>query len=599
MNQPKPRHTSKRPHAPSGQHSAYEASSLPSRPSGSPTSFLQPKTSAIRHYLVHESSLLDLVAISIYQHLIEFYGAELDQEMTSDTILTTLKNWACEQCDRHHLWRQTAESMSSTLISQALREMQRDLGAPMLESLDWGEFNQILYQYLYEYPNIGLKERLRPLEESYALTLAQRIVHEMDLGNQSIAQLKRRLDLTPSTDIPSSSLIGSPIISSGPIPEIMSELPTLVQEGEPEDLSFSDQFQADLWSSNARAIAYLRYQAKQNRHQYLEHYITNPHDINALPWELVEQIRLKFGLSAAKLHLLLSAYATQYPQWDQPFTLTAANLIEALGWQTSRPSGPGIPDHEAGLKIKATNLLYALSCVLVKLVWLDHQEPTAPIHSQPITSQNTVGQTPVSKLWDLLMTPQGFFDRQTGEMDTTRTTLLTVRPGLWANLLSLDYDTPAFNLSCPLSNTAKHCLHNFGSIALRLLQLEAYSHDLTMRLVIYLMLDMQYRQSNGPSPSYKVQMLLEQIAPETVTSALTDIKQGQQLFEEWNTALYVLAQLMDSSNDYPSSAHPCDPMRVYDPPYPKWLSPQSSIRKPRGWVKTWLSQTIHMQAPDA
>ena len=563
----------------------------------------RPEISAITHYLAHESTLLDLIAIAVYQHLIESYGAELDQEMTSDTILTTLKNWAGEQCDRHNLWTQTAEEMSAILVSKALQAMQRDLGDPVLESLDWGEFNQILFQYMFEYPTISLKDQLKPLEESYAHRLAQRIIQEMDLGNQSISLLKRRLGLGARQDPPSPMLVGNTLSEVSPIPALASELPLLVQEGEAGEISFSDHFQADIWSSDAREVAYLRYHSKQNRHQYLEHYITNSRDIKALPWELVEQIRLKFGLNAAKLQLLLAAYSTQYPRWDQAFTLTAANLIEALGWPSRHPNGVGDPTRDNILKTQASNLLYALSCVLVKLVWIDYQdqddlEPMAP-SSNPTRSQSggqSMGRSPVGKLWDVLITPQGTFDRQSGDIDAATTILMTVRPGLWVELLDGGYSPPPPPLDIALPDGANQSLNQFGRVALRLLQLEAYSHALTIRLVIYLMLDIVCRPGEVETPVYDVQQLLEQVAPDAIALATSDIKQGQKLFEDWNTTLRVLVDLCHSDDEQNIAPQTdSDPTGLYVTPYPKWLNPHASMRKPRGWVQMWLSQKIHFK----
>ena len=632
MNQPKPRRTSRRkrpdkvgkrassmrsttsPTPPNAEPSpAPKSKTSPRLPQDLPVNAMRPEISTITHYLAYESTLLDLIAIAVYQHLIESYGSELDQEMTSDTILTTLKNWAGEQCDRQNLWEQTAEDISSTLVSQALQAMQRDLGDQVLESLDWGEFNQILFQYMFEYPTVDLKEQLKPLEEAYAQQLAQRIIQEMDLGNQSISLLKRRLGLIPQQDPQVPTLVGYPLSNVSPITELASELPLLVQEGEDGALSFSDQFQADLWSSDAREVAYLRYHSKQNRHQYLEHYITSPRDIKALPWELVEQIRLKFGLNAAKLQLLLAAYATQYPRWDQAFTLTAANLIEALGWPSRHPNGVGNPTRDNVLKTKAANLLYALSCVLVKLVWVDYKgqdsfemgDPASANAQQSFgqamdpTISQAIGRSPVAKLWDVMITPQGSFDRQSGDIEAANTVLLTVRPGLWVELLDGGYNPPPPPIDMAFTDGSNQSLNQFGTIALHLLQLDAYSHELTIRLVIYLMLDAACRTGETETPTYDIKSLLEQVMPDILTVAQTKIKQGQKLFEEWNITLNILARLVQGSSsqtiDRRDIISEPDSTGLYVTPYPKWLNPGSSMRKPRGWVQMWLSQKIQLQ----
>ena len=508
--------------------------------------------------------------------------------MTSDTILTTLKNWVQEQFDQHDLWTQSAEDISADLVSRAIQAMQRDLGDAVLESLDWDEFNQILFQYLFEHPSHTIKQILQPLEEFYAQTLAQRIIKELDLENQPISLLKRRLGLSTAASNVSPVLIGQSLSHAGPIPEIASELPMLMWESKDNNVDFSDQFQADLWASDAREVAYLRYHSKHNRHQYLEHYITSARDANILPWESVGQILSKFGLTAAKLHLILSAYAAKQPDWSHPFTLTVDEVIKDLGWSSAAGSssvGSSSSGVDDDLRTKVTNILYALSCVLVKLVWVGNQG-----------DRSTKGQTPVGKLWDLLITPGGNFDWQTGQIESADTIRMTVRPGLWLFGLfaqAQDYLTSEYGQSSFLQ---------FGRVAHQLLQLGAYNHDLTVRTVIYLMLETQLRVGETNPHQYQVRALLEQVIPETLLNhAQSHIKQGQQLFEDWNYTLQILAQLnwhleidTPTLGDRTPNHSSSNPTAFYMHPYPKWLHPDSTTRKPRGWVQTWLGQTLQV-----
>ncbi|MEB3230634.1 MAG: hypothetical protein VKJ64_06480 [Leptolyngbyaceae bacterium] len=595
---------------------------------------------AITHYLRHESPLLDLVAIDLYQHLIEQYGAELDQEMTSDTILTTLKNWAREQCDRHNHWVQTAEGISASLVAKAIQAMERDLGHSMLESLDWNEFNQILFQYLFEHPATPIKQRLEPLETHYAQLLSQQIVSELDLDHQSISSLKRNLGLAPhiSHTLP---LLGQTLAHIGPIPEIASEMPLIVGEDWDGDLLFSDQFQADLWASDAREIAYLRYHSKQRRHQYLEHYLTSEADIDSLPWDGVAQILTKFGLTAAKLHLLLLAYSAQHTDWYHPFTVTVAQLVTDLGWQVCpiHPSDAAV--HHQGVigkrgmtpsrptvstaQTKVTNVLYALSCILVKLVWVEHGD------------RAIIGQTPVGKLWDMVITPTGEFDWQTGQIEAAQQINITVRPGLWIDGLRhplshpsphpgipapgvTGLDTNPWLSEHPHTSHVQQQLWHCGELAHQLLRLGAYAQDLAMRMIVHLMLNTQTQTNDSTARHYLVESLLAQVVPPAkLAKAKTNIKHGQQLFEAWNDMLTVLAQLQWYPDpNYASVAHAesrlplaqgehrrassqpitsePDLTQFYVYPYPKWLAPHSTMRKPRGWVQTWLEQTVQIRS---
>ncbi|MGK7890721.1 MAG: hypothetical protein AB4042_15425 [Leptolyngbyaceae cyanobacterium] len=606
---------------------------------------------AITHYLRDESPLLDLVAIDLYQHLIERYGAELDQEMTSDTILTTLKNWAREQCDRHNRWVQTAEGISASLVAKAIQAMERDLGDTVLESLDWNEFNQILFQYLFEHPATPIKQRLEPLEQHYAQLLSQEIVSELDLDHQPISSLKRNLGLVPHI-AHTFPLLGQTLSHVGPIPEIASEMPLLVGEDWEGDLLFSDQFQADLWASDAREVAYLRYHSKQRRHQYLEHYLTAEADIDSLPWDGIAQILTKFGSTAAKVHMLLLAYSAQQTDWWQPFTVTIEQLVRDMGWTLSAPlmSDPtqakhphlGRPklrqSHPSTLmpQTKVTNVLYALSCILVKVVRVEHGG-----------DRSIMGQTPVGKLWDLVIAPSGEFDWQTGDIETATHVQITVRPGLWIEALRQPLsDTelppppdpnpnlhsemvdPASDESAPssLGTEPSHYSHiqqplrHCGQLAHQLLRLSAYPQDLAIRMIVHLLLQTQTQASDDPTQPYSVQALLEAaVPPAKLARAKTSIKHGQQLFESWNQALTILAQLQWSPESDPSNiSHSGDRSHAHEPepsdlemgqtitapnitqfyayPYPKWLSPRSTMRKPRGWVQTWLEQTVQIRS---
>ncbi|NEQ95794.1 MAG: hypothetical protein F6K30_03525 [Cyanothece sp. SIO2G6] len=597
---------------------------------------------AITHYLRNESPLLDLVAIEIYQHLIGWYGAELDQEMTSDTILTTLKNWARAQCDRHNHWVESAKGISTSLVAKAIQSMERDLGHTMLESLDWNEFNQILFQYLFEHPATPIQQRLKPLEQHYAQMLTQQIISDLDLDHQPIASLKRSLGLIPSHHhtLP---LLGQTLSHVGPIPEVASEMPLMVGENWDGDLLFSDQFQADLWASDAREVAYLRYHSKQRRHQYLEHYLTTDADIDSLAWDGIAQILTKFGLTAAKLHMLLLAYSAQQTHWQQPFTVTIDQLVTDIGWQLlpthSTESGQAKRHNVRRLGInqtgsptpipqtKVTNVLYALSCTLVKLVWVEHSSDRA-----------VKGQTPVGQLWDIVLVPSGEFDWQTGQIDVAEQISAIVRPGLWLEgLRHSSYSMPKAADAFALSSTSpppteldaetglvapsyyRHVqqkLGQCGALAHQLLHLGAYAQDLAIRIIVHLMLDIQIQTNEARTQQYSVQALLEQvIPPPQLARARTHIKQGQQLFEAWNDVLTVLVELQwypeanhvtaAHSGDCPS-ANPkistWDKVRdtnltqFYVYPYPKWLTPHSTMRKPRGWVQTWMEQTVQIRS---
>ncbi|NET52497.1 MAG: hypothetical protein F6K09_28570 [Merismopedia sp. SIO2A8] len=178
----------------------------------------------------------------------------------------------------------------------------------------------------------------------------------------------------------------------------------------------------------------------------------------------------------------------------------------------------------------------------------------------------------------------------------------------------------------PLNQYGKIGFIQCGKLALQLLELGAYHHDLTIRTVIYLMLETRLRADEVNTHHYHVKTLLEKVIPEAqLTRAQSHIKDGQQLFESWNYTLSILAQLnwsidaprmpvseantsgaktpeMEHHESSERSAarnwlHPTTneaPTLFYAHPYPKWLAPDSKMRKPRGWVQTWLDQTLEV-----
>lgn len=515
----------------------------------------------ITQHLRHHSILLDLVAIQLYQQLIHLYGAELDQQITSDTILTDIKNLVETQFETHQLWQASAKEIWSSLVLRTIQDMQRDLGNNVLESLDWEAFNRILFQYLFHSQAETIDQRIRHLEEFYAQTIATQIVEQLNLSRQPVLALKRLLGLrseAPQTTAPTRP---APRTQRGPIAEIPSQFPVLVREEVSDRLSFVDQLQADLWQSDASSMVYRRYLAKHNRNHYLEHYIASPGDLEMLIWEAAEQILQKFGINAVKLHCVLAAHAMQQAvPWHSPFTLSARETIAVLGWQ-DRPDAL----HQA------SSLAYALSCLLIKCVCTEGQ-----------TLQQSGIHTPVSQLWDVLIAPQGEFDWTTGRIETPEDVQFTVRSGLWIAFFEQ-------------SERFRGALHQFGQLAQQLLHHGAYAHDLTLRLVIHLMLDTRIRATHPHPHVYQIKTLLETVCSEAIVQqAQTHTEQGQALFADWNQALMLLAQLGWGGDRQLGATSPTveSGLGFYLSPYPRWLDPEQNIRKPRGWINSWLEQKL-------
>lgn len=523
-------------------------------------------------YLQTESAFLDSVTIQLYQKLVERYGEELDQEITSDTILTNIKNMAEAWLTEQAVWPQLAQDIRSNLVMRSLQEMERDLGDAVLQSLDWEAFNRLLLQYLGKGDRQHFKTRLAQLEAFHSQRLAEQIVQSLQLDQQPLSTLKRMLNLHSESAqrVPTMAEPEEP--SVGPIAQIPSEFPVSTQEDAEGVPHFSDRQQADLWETDIRNVGFLRYQSRHNRNFFLEHSLSNPSDLPFLPWEMAEQLLQKCGLQATQLHFLLTAYAAQqcHP-WRDTLRLDLDALLHTLKADLDPRMGLSTQRNQLA------SLAYALSCLLVKVIW-------------DRTQSNSLGQVdiPVGKLWDILIEPSGTLDWSTGRIEQPDSVQLIVRPGLWID--SLDGRAESGIISI---------LNQFGQVAQTLLKYQAFPNELALRLLVFLMLDSRL-QATAPSPhEYSVRQLLSICCAEDEGPLEhLNLSRAQMLFEQWHQLLEILADLgWQPQTQVGVQTRAIAPIEFYRSPYPRWLDPNQSIRKPKGWVANWLDQTLILCPP--
>lgn len=522
-------------------------------------------------YLKTEATFLDAITIQLYQKLLERYGEELDQEITSDTIFTNIKNMADEWLEQQHRWPQLVQELRSNLVMRALQDMERDLGDTVLQSLDWEAFNRMLLQYLGNGDRDRLNARLAQLETFHGQRIAEQIVQSLNLEQQPFSAIKRMLRL--GTEAP--RIVSTPEaeeIASGPIAEIPSEFPVVSQEDANGMLYFSDRLQTDLWEADLRNVAFLRYQSRHNRNAYLEHYLTNPSDLVYLPWEMAEQLLQKFGLNATRLHLLFCAFAIQHEQpWHGSFHLDMDDILPLL--DGTRPPRMG----RATRQNQIAGLAYALSCLLVKMIWGEASTPMI--------------QTPVAKLWDILIEPQGNLDWSSGRIEQPEAIHLLVRPGLWIE-----------GIVQRSEGRLTTALQYFGRMAGLLLQRQAFTNDLALRLLIYLMLDTRLQASSTNPHEYEVRQLLAIALSGNQPIDELSLSEAQGLFDQWHQTLAIFAELgwqprPIATLGATTRATVPNPSHFYLSPYPRWLDPTQEIRKPKGWVGNWLDQRLALYPP--
>lgn len=399
------------------------------------------------------------------------------------------------------------------------------------------------------------------LDRSWPLTLS---IEAEGLTGATTAEVEvEQLDWSPEQVSPASA---KPVPHTEiPLSQIaaIAAIPTAF----PIVSSISAQLQSDRWQADAAGVAYFRYHSKNNLNNYIEHYITSPGDIEALPWSAAEQIINKFGFNTVKLQFIFAAHAMrQAKPWESTFTLKASDIITELGWDRN---------HSSSLPAKRTEvagIAYALSCLLVKAVWIEGKGKV-----------QLDASTPVGRMWEVLVDVHGQFDWTTGQIEHPDEVYLTVRPGLWtAHFLN------------QAGSKAKSALYQFGYLALNILKLDPYHDELTLRLAIHLTLDARIRARDRNPYEYRVRTLLEVILPERILGeARQNSEKARGLFNRWNHALKLLANLgwrSTNASELPISS-------FYLAPYPDWLDPATKAKKPRRWIDQWLEQKLVIQPP--
>jgi DNA-binding XRE family transcriptional regulator len=541
---------------------------------------------ATARYLQHESSLLPLISIQLAQHLVETYRQRLSGQrskksaplpyfettlgsnsispiintnLNSEVLLSRIRRLIEDLFEKNQFWEKSAHEIWLQIIGWVGKEIQTEIGDLALESLSQEAFSQAVHDRLFGKDATPPQERIVLLEEFYAQSLTRRIVDDLDLSNYPLSGLEQILDLHPTETVKSVPL--------GEVPLSQIDQVAAIPTGLPIVSSISAQLKADLWQPDANGIAYFRYHAKSNTSNYLEHYITSPGDIEALPWEAAEQIINKFGFNTVKLQLIFAAYAMrQAKPWEGTFTIKATDIIEELGWDRNHSSN--LPSKRNEL----ASIAYALSCLMVKAVWIEGRG-----------KKQVDASTPIGRMWEVLIDSHGQFDWITGKINEPDEVYITVRPGLWtAHFLN------------QAGSKAKEALYQFGYLALNILKLDPYHDELTLRLAIHLTLDVRIRARDRNPYEYRVKTLLEAVIPEVmIQEARSSSEKARGLFSRWTHALSLLASL----GWQPVANEGTPTTTFYTQPCPEWLIPDSGLKKPRGWIDLWLEQKMMIKPP--
>lgn len=229
--------------------------------------------------------------------------------------------------------------------------------------------------------------------------------------------------------------------------------------------SLHAQLRQDLWREYPSGVGYFQHQAKGNPSNIIEHYITSSGDITLLPLDEAMQIIQKFGLTAAKLHLIFAAHVMRQEEpWKSLFTIKGSDLIEEMGWDKRT-------DLRLSQKLtEVANTAFALGCLAIKATWVEGEHKKGGIRASVDTS----------RMWNVQIQLTGQQNLE-GKIEQPDEVYITVQPGLW---------THAFLNKA--GYYAKEALYQFGYLAQEILKIDAYHDELALRLALHLTMESRF-----------------------------------------------------------------------------------------------------------
>lgn len=521
--------------------------------------------------LCDRSSLPDLITQQLFQHLFKVYKHKIQHILQSDgldaldltrphlkliadksnrpqrmeivldddAICQYLKSSLADFLHHSRFQADHVKPMGTNLVAWALEELKAD-GVGAVRRTDTS-LEQRIQDFLLSPQQADLViAKLSFFGEIHAADITRSIIEGLNLTNCTLPDLEALLGLKQRPLTP---------LDAAPDLPAAAPIPTSI----PIASSIRAQLRPDLWQQDENEVAVFQYRSKRNPANFIEHYITSPGDIALLPWEAAEQIINKFGFDTVKLQMIFAARTMEQAEpWTSTFRLRASDMIPLLGWD--RNHNTTLPEKRSAVASAA----YALSCLLVKSVWIEGRG-----------KRKVDASTPVGRMWDVLIDPHGQLDWVTGKIEKPDEVYITVSPGLWTK-----------HFLNRAGSKAKQALHQFGFLARDILQIDPYHHEMALRLAIQLTLDSRVRVHNRNPYDYRVLNLLEEVMPRPeIDKALQDKYKARDLKNRWNKALTLLLSLGWQIEFDPQT-------------YPDWLQPGSKAEKPPDWRKVKLIERL-------
>ena len=277
-------------------------------------------------------------------------------------------------------------------------------------------------------------------------------------------------------------------------------------------------------------------------------------DFAEITYQAKEVIAQQFGEQTLKLHYALAAIAFRQPEgWNQKIKVSVSKLLTDFGEDSKKRQY--IPQADRDGDDKLTRYLskeeklkqIAHHCYLLKRleVWVREWR----------VRRKGIFTVERSHLWDIFAITEVIQKDLYGN-DTLIDIEITFRPGLWfEKFAGNDY------------------LREFGYLTSEALKLDPYREKIALRLAYFALFALQQHKSGR----YQIETLLKRIGyakeiEEAKTNRVTVLHLKRSFDRAWKTLL---------SFQYPYRFD-------YAPDVPKWVHPDSKVKKPQGWFETWL-----------
>jgi DNA-binding transcriptional regulator YiaG len=546
-----------------------------------------------QRYLEQQSPILWQTSVQLANEALKCYGERLAVQMSHDAesvtinfsghqisfgpepntvlfqhqsdyaqVVQSIQRWLVQVFAQNALWTPISQEVWASILVWTVQDLDLSTGQSALESLAEEPFRQALWQDCFDPEASELRPVYECLEAYWIGQISHQILQDVELEQLSSMTLEHFLGLTPSEK---EFAIAIPKL---PPFQAIAHLPWLsILDSADRDLATNHSPASPYAQDLGQAVSAPRPPFEPEPLEpeqpplHLEHYLTRPQDLAVLPWELLTQLKQKFGLAVLQLQFLWMAHAMMQPHPQNAFTLKISDMREQLDWQLSTETDPPDP----------LELVTQLRDLKIASIWM-----TDP-RSSKVEAFSLNGSP-----WEVLSDIRGNLDWTTGQLTHPEQVYVTIRPGLWVSrLLELG--------GLPI----KTAFQTLGRLALVLLRQGYCKEPLVLSLLIYLMFREELLSDPEQRPIESVRELLTAALPYPSEAAWTiQPESALTLLQVWHRALEALLVLDWRPSEGNSPYHISD---FYGSSCPDWLRHASP--KPKDWVEQWLTLPILLKPP--